>query len=60
MKKSGDRRRLKKRRSSTGDYQEDIWQNSSMDREIGSTRGREKEDGTKIGPDGNISWDEKS
>ena len=60
MKKSGDRSRSKKRGNLTGGYQEDIWQNSSMDGETGNTRGREKEDGTKTSPNGNIPRDEKS
>ena len=58
--KSGDRSRLKKRRSLTRGYQGDIWQNSSTDREIENTKGREKGDKTKIGQDGNIPQDGES
>ena len=60
MKKSGNRSRLKKRGSLTGGYQRDIWRNSSTDGETGSMKGREKGDGTKIGPNGNIPRDEES
>ena len=59
-KKSGNRSRSKKRRSSIGGCQESTWQNSSTDRGIGSTKGKEREDGTKIGPDGKIPQDEES
>jgi len=38
----------------TEDYQRSTWQNSSTDGEIGSTKERKREDGTKIGLDGNI------
>jgi len=59
-KKSGDRSRLKKRRSSTEGYLEGIQQNSSTDRKTRSMRGREKGDGTKTGLNENIPWDEES
>jgi len=59
-KKLGDRSRLKKRGNSTEGYQEGTQQNSSTDGGIGSTRERERNNGTKIGPDGNIPWDEES
>ena len=59
-KKLGDRSRLKKKGYSTEGYQKGTQQNSSTDGGIGSTRGREKGDGTKIGPNGNIPWDEES
>ena len=53
-KKLDDRSRLKKKRSLTEDYQRDTQRSSSMDGGTGSTREREREDGTKLGPDGNI------
>jgi len=59
-KKLGDRSRSKKRGSLTGGYPGGIWQNSSTDRGTGSTRGRGREDGMKIGPDGKIPWNEES
>ena len=59
LKKLGDRSRSKKGRNLTKGYLEDI-QNSSTDGETESTRERERKDGTKIGPNGNIPWDEES
>ena len=59
-KKLGDRSRSKKKKSLTGDYPGSIQRNSSTDGRTRSTRGREKGDGTKIGPNGNIPRDEES
>jgi len=59
-KKLGDRSRSKKRGNLIEDYPGGIWQNLSMDGGTGSTRERGREDGTKIGPDGNIPQDKES
>jgi len=59
-KKLGNRSRSKKRRSLIGGYQEGTQRNSSTDGGTGSTREKGREDGTKIGPDGKIPWDEES
>jgi len=59
-KKLGDRSRTKKKKSSIEGYQGDTRRSSSMDRETGNMKERGRGDGTKIGPDGNIPWDEES
>ena len=59
-KKSGDRSRSKKRKSLIGDYQGNTRRNSSTDGGTGSTKGKGRGAGMKIGPDGNIPWDEES
>ena len=59
-KKLGDRSRSKKRRSLIGGCQEGTWQNSSTNREIESMKEKGKEDGTRIGADGNIPQDKES
>ena len=51
---------MKKKRNLIEDYQGSTQQNSSTDREIGSTRGRGRGDGTKIGPDRNIPRNKES
>ena len=58
-KKLGDRSRSKKKRSLTGDYQENTRRNSFMDGEAGSMRGKGRGDGMKIGPSENIPQNEE-
>jgi len=60
LKKSGDRSRLKKKRNSTGPCWANIWQKLFMDGGIRSTKGKERGDGRKTGPNGNIPQDEES
>ena len=59
-KKLGNRNRSKKKRNLTEGYQENTRQNLSTVGEIRSTRGKGRGNGTKIGLDGNIPWDEES
>jgi len=58
-KNSGDRSRKKKKRNLARNYLGNLWQNYYMDREGKDTKGRERRDGTKIGVDGRIPWDEE-
>ena len=51
---------MKKKKNSIEGYQGDTQQNSSMDGETESMRGKGRGDGTRIGPDGNIPRDEES
>ena len=59
-KKSGDKSRSKKRRNSIEPCWANIQQNLCIVGGTESTKGKGRRDGRKIGPNGNISWDEES
>ena len=60
QKNLGDRSWKKKRRNLVKNYQENLWLNYYMDRGEKDMKGKERRDGTRIGIDGKIPWDEES
>ena len=60
QKNSGDRSWKKKRRNLVKNYQENLWLNYYMDGGEEDMKRKERRDGTKIGIDGKIPWDEES
>jgi len=60
QKNLGDRSWKKKRRNLVKNYQENLWLNYYMDGGEEDMKRKERRDGTKIGIDGKIPWDEES
>jgi len=60
QKNLGDRSWKKKRRNLVENYQENLWLNYYIDGGEKDMKGKERRDGTRIGINGKIPWDEES